>query len=1446
MGLHVYPIAPYDHATAAVAYEPELPVNYFEDLETALGYLPNCRRVYQAYHEVFRAAVDHLTEHTRLNLVGDFAKIDYILKECQAPMTLSKAINDTRVRLRHRSDLADEELRHYVFTDLRHLCQFLAFVAGEAIPDALAAKFQEESAPEAPRRLVGEVVRLIVEQWDDDYIYGSSDEALGDGRIRVCYTQGNRLYPYDWSYLRDILYSGAQINVLRPREEQGVLYPELIIFEPDYLVNVSTVAGCFAHYAESPLVQLLKKIEPAPSSEAIVLGNFAGQLLDEQLHHLPHTHAYADSVKRFWEHSALSMLTTEVKPTFHEEAQRQKAHIAKALDEDLPQSVASFNRDDCMVEPSFFSELLGLQGRMDCLQLDYKLLFEQKSGKGANHREGMIRPIHREEHYVQMLLYMLIIRYNFREVYERNHQELHAFLLYSKYPESLLGLSFASELIFRALKIRNTLAWTELQYAQKDGFRVLETLTAELMNKKQVSGPLWERYEQPQINALLEPIHRASDLERAYYFRFLTFIAQEHLLSKIGSKTKECSGFASKWYDSLDDKLQAGNIYAKLTLVEPNERSKGPVRAVVLRFCEDESNNMSNFRVGDVVILYAYAPGEEPDVRRNMAFRCSIAHIAVDSIELSLNAEQSDPRVFLREAGKLWAIEHDFMDSSYASLYRGMHAFLSAPQERRDLLLLQREPTTDETLRLNGDYGAFNDLVLAGKQARDFFLIIGPPGTGKTSYGLLNALREELTRPEASVLLLSFTNRAVDEICDKLEQSGLEYIRLGSPLSCSEASSEKLLSRIACKSHNIAELRTRLAATRIMVATTTAMNTHVALFRLKQFSLAIIDEASQILEPHLLGILSACHEGRAAISKFIMIGDQKQLPAVVQQTPEVSQVQDVALNQILLTDCRLSLFERLLSRYRGDRRVVYMLTRQGRMHRDIALFPNYAFYNNRLEVVPLAHQLTALPCVGKLAHGIDNLLATRRIAFLHVDSPKEATSDKVNLPEAQVIAATVRRIYELTKERFEPERTVGVIVPYRNQIATVRNLLDQSGIPALHDITIDTVERYQGSQRRYIIYGFTIRKYYQLNFLTSNVFVDVDGSVIDRKLNVALTRAEEHLLLVGNTRLLANNFTFYKLMEFVRSKQGLFDVPVDRYVAGDFEVPDYEVETGDDCPADYATTERFRRAFERLVEAPILADPSTQGLSTVFGRNREANLEAIGYGRRPFSNQMTLFDEGGLSPRQQVLVYAYYLMRPSYGSCKLVYERLAPWLTTQVQSTSGRVQLIDVGCGPATCGLAFAERFLQEMPAAVYTGLDPSTEMRLLGHSFLEAMFDGRIHAQMFDSYQALTDDFWQGVSELPSTVVFHAAYFLASVSAAVAQELADKMVATMKRYPLNHYVFLIQQAETDTDILPLRTFRRVLAPYVDVVREETSAVTYRLHERERSFRFCTYLWSSR
>lgn len=782
---------------------------------------------------VFKKSLSQKTNGIHINFSGDFAKTDYLLKEYGANNKLIKTTNDTRVRLRRQFELAETDLQKYFLFDFKNLCLFIAFIYRVDVPSKFVDLFPTEKVPSYTPALVGECIRCIVESWDNECVYVRTEDS-DDGKLsKVCYTHGNKYYDFDWTYLKDLLYKDAQLNLVRPREENGIIYPELIIFEPDYLVNISTVAHCFTNYADSPFVDLIKRLEPQKTSEAIVLGNLAGQLLDESIHQLPNTHSYAESIQSFFKGNAINLLTADVGPLFHQDAQRQKYNIYNAINIALPQEVGQFDSRNGIVEPSFFSEMLGLQGRMDYLQMDYKVLMEQKSGKGAFPYGNFEKPKHTEEHYIQMLLYMALIRYNYRESYERNGNRLHAFLLYSKYSESLLGLGFAPELIFKAIKVRNGIAWTEMLYTQPDGYRILDGLSPDQLNKKGVNNRLWTDYQRPQIAAVLDPIQQASDLEKAYYFRFLTFIANEHVMSKLGNKTKESSGFAAAWHNSLEEKRQAGNIYDSLRLLAPTKETVGRIRSVILGFSENEDNDMSNFRVGDIVILYPYTEGKEPDARKTMVHRCTIENIGTNTIQLRLRAVQSDNRVFVAQINHPWAIEHDFMESSYSSLYKGMQAFLTAPKVRRDLLLLQREPQIDDSITLKGDYGKFNDLMLRLKRAKDIFLIIGPPGTGKTSYGMLNTVKEELLESDASILLLSYTNRAVDEICSKLADEGIDFIRIGGEYSCADNYRGNLLSSKVEQNGNLPALKDMLLQTKIFVGTTTALNSNIALFQLK-------------------------------------------------------------------------------------------------------------------------------------------------------------------------------------------------------------------------------------------------------------------------------------------------------------------------------------------------------------------------------------------------------------------------------------------------------------------------------------------------------------------------------------------------------------------------------------------------------------------------------------
>lgn len=89
------------------------------------------------------------------------------------------------------------------------------------------------------------------------------------------------------------------------------------------------------------------------------------------------------------------------------------------------------------------------------------------------------------------------------------------------------------------------------------------------------------------------------------------------------------------------------------------------------------------------------------------------------------------------------------------------------------------------------------------------------------------------------------------------------------------------------------------------------------------------------------------------------------------------------------------------------------------------------------------------------------------------------------------------------------------------------------GIKELNDVLIDTVERFQGSERDVIIYSFCVNRVSQLKLLAN--LTEENGVQIDRKLNVALTRARKQMFITGIPQLLKQNSIYSRLLQSCES-----------------------------------------------------------------------------------------------------------------------------------------------------------------------------------------------------------------------------------------------------------------------------------------------------------------------
>lgn len=1060
-------------------------------------------------------------------------------------------------KMRRHSNSTAPILPDDIAYDCRALALFVSAVFQEAIPDTLVGKLPTHGRNTENIQIANyRYIRCVVRAWDEQTIQvavinqDSSEELL-----TVDYM--NTAEYVDFSYLRSLLHEGMQLNLLDCTVTRKKVIPRLIVVEPDYLVDISSIANCFESYGHHPLLFTVKRMGERPNNKHIVLGNFAGSALDDIINH-PTDYTIKDTFRSNFREKALDFATC---PDFNavefkQAAEQQVANIQEIVNE----LFQSFEREKAILEPSFVCERLGLQGRIDLMTTDLKLLVEQKSGKNIFIERQYKNPhgsLHVEKHYVQLLLYYGILQYNF----QLNPKDAHIELMYSKYPlpNGLLEVEPLQKLIREAMKFRNQAVATEYWMAENGFHRLLPLLTPQVLNVEKQNDAFYQRYLLPQLTEVLAPLHQLSELERAYFTRMMTFVIKEQLVSKVGAQEGVGNSNADLWNMPLAEKKDTGNIYTGLTITDKScSSSFNGYDTITLNVPQQGIDFLPNFRRGDMVYLYAYKKNEEPDVRKSILFKGSLQEIHTSSIVVHLNDGQQNPNLI---AGECFALEHAGSDIGGTSAIRSLYTFITSDVERRQLLLGQRAPRADKSLVLSRSYHPdYDEIILKAKQAQDYFLLIGPPGTGKTSQALQYLVCEQLaekpkvpnTKPndqspmvngQSSILLLAYTNRAVDEICNMLSEHELDYIRIGNEYSCDPKYSDHLLQEVLDENTTLNSIKSTLSEAQIIVATTSTMNSRSALFNIKHFDLVIIDEASQILEPNIVGILTARQEEGRAIDRFILVGDHKQLPAVVQQQGSLEmEGSDKRLDSIHLSSCTNSLFERLILTERAAGRTDFIgtLHKQGRMHPDIADFANRKFYaKEQLECVPLAHQLeTELAYNEESEDALDNALKAHRMIFIPSTPCKQLNiSEKVNTDEARIIADLLRRLYRQMDKDFDPQKSVGVIVPYRNQIAMIRKEIERLEIPALEGISIDTVERYQGSQRDVILYSFTIQSRYQLDFLTANTFYE-EGQPIDRKLNVAITRARKQLILTGNESTLRQNQLFAELIDYIKEKDG--------------------------------------------------------------------------------------------------------------------------------------------------------------------------------------------------------------------------------------------------------------------------------------------------------------------
>lgn len=296
------------------------------------------------------------------------------------------------------------------------------------------------------------------------------------------------------------------------------------------------------------------------------------------------------------------------------------------------------------------------------------------------------------------------------------------------------------------------------------------------------------------------------------------------------------------------------------------------------------------------------------------------------------------------------------------------------------------------------------------------------------------------------------------------------------------------------------------------------------------FDVAIIDEAARATVPELLIPLLRSR-------KAILIGDHHQLPPTVAPLLREEHARE-ELPFLSATFLETSFFEQLFTHLPKTAKA--RLTEQFRMDEPIGDLVAALFYteNGERQLFNGAKTATRSPSLAaRTIHWLQQRGAARRAAHEVAGSTGHAHASALALPalqwvpvkgqhrkgrknkslenprEAQVLSDFLAQ-HASTVDASSQRHSVAVITPYRAQVRAIEKALRKAGAQCSNnqreltlgrfDVKVDTIDSFQGSEAYLVCYS-TVRTFGRLDF------------VLDKKrLNVACSRAQKHLIFFGD------------------------------------------------------------------------------------------------------------------------------------------------------------------------------------------------------------------------------------------------------------------------------------------------------------------------------------------
>lgn len=449
--------------------------------------------------------------------------------------------------------------------------------------------------------------------------------------------------------------------------------------------------------------------------------------------------------------------------------------------------------------------------------------------------------------------------------------------------------------------------------------------------------------------------------------------------------------------------------------------------------------------------------------------------------------------------------------------------------------------------------GTFDDsqqraIALGLNKKRPVMVVQGPPGTGKT--GMLKEVIALAAQQGERVLVTAPTNAAVDNLVEKLSNTGLNIVRVGNPARISSAVASKSLVEIvnskladyraeferkksdlrkdlrhclkddslaagirqllkqlgkALKKKEKETVREVLSNAQVVLSTNTGAADPL-IRRLDTFDLVVIDEAGQAIEP-------SCWIPILQGKRCILAGDQCQLAPVILS------------RKALEGGLGVSLLERAATLHEGV--LATMLATQYRMNDAIASWASKEMYDGELKSSPLvaSHLLVGSPFVKPTwITQCPLLLLDTRMPYgslsvgceEHLDLA--GTGSFFNEGEADIV---VQHVLYLIYAGVSPT-AIAVQSPYVAQVQLLRDRLDE--FPEADGIEVATIDSFQGREADAVI----------ISMVRSNTLGAVGFLGDSRRMNVAITRARKHVAVVCDSSTICHNTFLARLLRHIR------------------------------------------------------------------------------------------------------------------------------------------------------------------------------------------------------------------------------------------------------------------------------------------------------------------------